>query len=378
MLTNVLEITTDHYASLITQALDAKSNLFVSGLAGTGKTAIPYQVAKNYKDGGLDVCYLNLSTMEAPDLLGLALIDEVDRVVDYATPRLLPFLQRDPKNPGKYLDRKPVLLLVDEIDKAKPELQNPLLEVFQSHTIAGRPLAIQGIVATGNLPDEGAHSQPVSLALTNRCLTYKLRFSFEPWREWAVSAGVNPLIVAFISKNQQELSRPPVDGDPTAYTRQSPRAWTLAGHDLDKCPEASIEFQSIVVAGRVGMQAANSFRVYLEHYRHIEPQVTALVDQGKAPDLKDMPIDRVMIFAVRVLAALVSKVNNLVEKGQKPSKASVHEIAKRVFGFLTKLQPDFQVMAVKCAMTIDFIKTWELTNLPEVMAVYSNIRKVIV
>lgn len=365
MLTNVVEITQDTYAEALRFNVRTGGNIMIFGQAGIGKTEMAQQAAEAE---GFGVYYLNLSVLEAPDLLGLPIVTE-DQSVDYARPRFLPV-------EGKV--EKPVVLLVDEIDKSKPELQNPLLELFQSHTLNGTKLAIQAIIATGNLPDEGAHSQPVSHALTNRCKVYKLTHSFEPWRQWAQDAGLNPLVVGFLSKNQEYLSRPPVEGDPTAYCRPSPRSWSLAARDVDQTSNKdSVEFQTMLVAGRVGSEAAVKFRVWLDHYRHVEPIIDKLVADGTKPNLDQMTIDKQLVCAIGSVSAVAQECRRTDLKDKTKHQAAVDKVATNVFNWLQEVPTEFQVAAVKSALNMDLIKAFSLQKIPSVMATYLAVRKVL-
>lgn len=358
MLTNIVEIPQDTYMAAAKHNVRTGGNLMIFGQAGTGKTEMAQQAAEQE---GFGVYYLNLSVLEAPDLLGLPIITE-EGSVDYASPKFLPV-------EGKVA--KPVVLLVDEVDKSKPELQNPLLELFQSHTLNGRKLAIQAIIATGNLPDEGAHSQPVSHALTNRCKVYKLSHSFEPWRQWAQDANINPLVIGFLSKNQEYLSRPPIDGDPTAYARESPRAWTLAARDLDTTSSNdSVEFQTLLVAGRVGAGAATKFRVWLDHYRHVEPIIEALAADGKLPDMSQMTIDKQLVCCIGAVGEVARECRK-----EKAKQEAVNKVAKNVFNWVQGLPSEFQIAAVKSTLNMELITKWQLTKVPEVMATYMKVRK---
>ena len=232
MLTGVFEIDQATYKQTLAFNIRSGGNLLVLGMAGTGKTEM---AQSSCVDAGFEYIYLNLSVLEAPDLIGLPIIT-ADRRVEYATPQFMP------KMDGGHT--KPLVLIVDEIDKAKPELQNPLLELFQSHSINGIKLNIQAIVATGNLPDEGAFSQPISHALTNRCKTFRITHNFDAWQEWAQDAEINALVIGFLSKNREYLSMPSVEGDPTAYCRPSPRSWTMGARDLDQTSSKdTVDFQ---------------------------------------------------------------------------------------------------------------------------------------
>lgn len=364
MLSGIVEISSDVYADVLRFNIRTGSNLMVFGQAGIGKTEMAVQAAQAE---GFDVYYLNLSVLEAPDLLGLPIITD-DQSVDYARPKFLPV-------EGKVA--KKVVLLVDEVDKAKPELQNPMLELFQSHTLNGQKLEIQAIVATGNLPDEGAHSQPVSHALTNRCKVYKLVSAFEPWRQWAQDAGLNAFVVGFLSKNQEFLSRPPIQGDPTAYCRPSPRAWAQAAKELDNTTSKdTTDFQTLLVAGRVGTEAAAKFRVWIEHYRLLGPIIDKLANDGVHPNMNDFTIDKQFVCAIGACNAIVQESRKDV-KDKTKHMADVTKVATNVFGWLKVLPTEFQIAAVKSTLNIELIQKYQLTKIPAVMEVYVSVRRVL-
>jgi len=374
MLTGVFEIDQSTYKQALHFNIRTGSNVLVLGMAGTGKTEMAIQACK---DEGFEFIYLNLSVLEAPDLVGLPIITE-DRRVEYATPQFMPRLD-DKKHLDASGDPKKYVLIVDEIDKTKPELQNPLLELFQFHSINGTKLSIQAIVATGNLPEEGAFSQPISHALTNRCKVYRVTHSFESWREWAQENTVNPLVIGFLSKQQEYLSQPSVEGDPTAYCRASPRSWSMAARDLDatNTKEHSVDFQTLLVAGRVGSAAAIKFRVWLEYYRHVEPIIERLCKDGTHPPLHDMSIDKQLVCAISAVNAVSNECKKTAKdaKARAEQEAEVHRLAKNVFGWMQKLPGEFQIGAVKSTLNMKMIQDFKLTKIPEVMQTYLNVRK---
>lgn len=379
MLTGVFEIDQATYMSALKFNIRTGGNMLVLGMAGTGKTEMALQATT---EEGFEPIYLNLSVLEAPDLVGLPIIT-ADKRVDYATPKFLP---REDAEEAKALTAtdhkvKKYVLVVDEIDKTKPELQNPLLELFQFHSINGNKLSIQAVIATGNLPEEGAFSQPISHALTNRCKVYRITHSFESWREWAQNSMVNPLVIGFLSKNQEYLSMPSVEGDPTAYCRPSPRSWTMSARDLDETnsKDHSVDFQTLLVAGRVGSAAAVKFRVWLEHYRHIEPIIDKLCKDGTHPPMNDMSIDKQLVCAIAGVNAVAQECKKTAKDAKERTKQEeeVHRLAKNVFGWLQKLPGEFQIGAVKSTLNMKMIQDFKLTKIPEVMATYLNVRKAI-
>ena len=364
MLTGVHNIDQATLMTLYKFNIASGGNIIIFGAAGTGKTECAIQAVAAL---GREHVYLNLSVLEAPDLMGLPMIDPETKLSEYATPRFLPLKGSKPHG---------VVLIVDEIDKAKPELQNPMLELFQFRSINGRALDIHSIIATGNLPEEGAFSLPVSHALTNRCMVYKVESSFEPWQQWAADSGINGLIVGFLSKNQEYLLMPPPEGDDTAYSHPSPRAWTMAARDLDRVMKETVDFQTMLVAGRVGQAAAVKFRVWLDHYRHIEPIIDKLIKEGAKPNIDNMTVDRIMVCAIagcNAISQLARDVPTGAEKAKQEER--VLKVTKHVFNWLGDIPPDFAIGAVKSVLSMKIIQDWKLTRVPELMSVYVKIRK---
>ena len=364
MLTGIHEVDQATLGTLYRFNVESGGNIIVFGAAGTGKTEMAMQAAAAK---GREAVYLNLSVLEAPDLMGLPMIDPATHQSEYATPKFLPLKGSRPQG---------VVLIVDEIDKSKPELQNPMLELFQFRSINGRSVDIHAIIATGNLPEEGAFSLPVSHALTNRCMCYKVQSSFDPWQAWAAEAGVNGLIVGFLSKNPEYLLMPPPEGDDTAYSHPSPRAWTMAARDLDRVMKETVDFQTMLVAGRVGQGAAVKFRVWLDHYRHIEPIIDKLVKEGVKPNIEHMTVDRIMVCAIagcNHISQLCRDTPTGAEKTKTEEK--VLKITKNVFGWLGEIPPEFAIGAVKSVLSMKIIQDWKLTRVPELMSTYVKIRK---
>jgi hypothetical protein len=368
MLTGVQEIDQQQLKQLSRFYIRTGKNFITLGPAGIGKTEMAFQASTEEQ---YEYCYLNLSTLEAPDLNGLPHI--MEEVIDgktmrysgYVPPRMFP-------QAGFGLKKK--VLIVDELDKAKEELQNPMLELFQFRSINGHKFDIHAVLATGNLPDENAFSRTLSHALTNRCALFKVTHSYEPWRDWAVQNNVNPLIVAFLAQNTEQLLMKEAEGDETAYCSRSPRSWTQAAKDVDDAPDLDVDFQTMLVAGRVGQTGASSFKVWLEHYRHIEPVIRNLVSKGEMPNVSAMNLDRLLVCAVGAADAIMRKHRAPAEKGQDKKKG-VREVATRVGKFLKSLDSEIAICALKSTLDLKVISDNELVNEKDFMEVYLKIKK---
>jgi MoxR-like ATPase len=368
-LSGIYEVGQGTTKELYKHTIQNGTNMVVFGPAGGGKTEMAIQAVK---ETGLKHIYVDLSVLEAPDFIGLPTIGQSragGKFVEYAAPEFMPCkdMQAD--------EAEPVVMIFDELDKSKPELQNPLLEVFQFRSVNGRELNVKAILATGNLPDEGAFSQPVSHALTNRCSCYKMVLDFDSWQAWAVTAGINPLVVGFLSRNPEQLLMAPPEGDPTAYCHASPRAWTLAARDLDAASTKEVEFQTMLVSGRVGTGAAANFRVWLDHYRHIEPYVDKLVKDGKAPP--EMSIDKLIVCAISATGAIAKETRSQKGGSKKKDQEKVHKITGHVMKWLSKTPSEIQIAAVKNSLDMDLIRDYNLTKAPGFMDVINKTRNVL-
>ncbi len=366
MLTGIELIQQDGLIEVADFAIDSGANLVTFGSAGIGKTEIFMQRAAHAGRHGI---YLNLSVIEAPDLMGLMQL--VEGKTRYCIPEK--FRLFGEKNRWGNDDDGDVLI-VDELDKARPELQNPMLELFQYRSINGTRLNIKAVMATGNLPDENAFSQPVSHALMNRCLVYQTEAVFDPWMDWAVNAGVNSLVVGYLSRNPHNLiTKPPAD-DATAYLHGTPRSWTNAANALDKAKGRDVVFQTRIVSGFVGMGLAASFRVWLDHSRHIQPAIDALVAHGKHPDIKDSDgLERLFVFGIASANAIMQTAQRV--EGGKADPKELKRVTTNVMGWMKGVPTEYAIGALKSVLTMDAITKHELMKIPPFMEKFVQIRQ---
>ena len=245
---------------------------------------------------------------------------------------------------------KPVCLMLDEADKAPHEVLQPLLELLQFHTLNGRKIAIKSCVLTCNLPDERAHTEKLSHAITNRSFIYKMRLDFNIWRKWAVNNGVYPLISGFISQKQQLLHQPPSNNDDTAYAHPSPRAWTdVSGalFDVDNdpvfknlSPSQQIDLKTTIIAGKVGQVAAMEFEMWLKHYQTLDPIMTAIAENGTHPNMGKYDLEQQLILTI----GACQRINNEL----KPkNKGRITKVCSNVFEVERAMAVPFDVIVVR-------------------------------
>jgi MoxR-like ATPase len=277
-------------------------------------------------------------------------------------------------------EEKPIVFLFDEVDKALTETTQTLLELLQFTSINGRNLNIRACVLTGNLPDEHAHTNQISHAISKRCKTFKLEIDFNQWREWAFKNNVHDHIIQFLSNEPTMIYKTAPDGDVTAYAMPSPRTWTdaaesLANFDADmamaKLPEddmMALKFK--LVAGCVGDSAAAKFRNWFKYYRQFDPIITDLVENGKMPDVSKNSAQEKLIMAISACSKVYAE---LKPKNDKRIK----QVTKNVYSWIDKLPPDAKMGAVRLSFGGDWdnCHKYGLPQIPEFVKVFREIKQ---
>jgi hypothetical protein len=351
MSANILSVNQEELYTLYEFTINNGDNIVAFGPIGVGKTEIAKQAieSSNHK-----CIYLNLSVLEAPDFVGIPHI-KGDRS-SWALPEFLP-LSTDTQE--KYV------FLLDEIDKIQPELQFPLLELFQYRTINDQKINVQAIIATGNRLEDKTFSRPVSQALTNRCRIFNVKTRFSVWVKWARENNVNPLILGFLDNNREFFSSP-TSGD-EEYCVQSPRSWTLAASDLDKASDFSVDWQYKIVAGRVGIDAATMFKLWLEYLQEAKSDIDKLISDGKSPDISNKSEDYKVVAAIDAVSRITKTYREKLDKDQSI------KVAGLVFNWLSELPSAYVVAAIKSSIDFRMIKTLDLMELDEVNVVFDKI-----
>lgn len=346
-LTNIEPIDQAHYYEMLDFVIQKGMNIITLGPSGTGKTVIPMQVCKKRK---LKYVLVNLSVLERTDLLGIPYADENNRTV-YAPPKFLPM--------GADED---TVIIFDEMDKVSEDLQAPLLELLQFQSVNGQKLNIKAIVATGNLPDEGAFSHLLNKALTNRALVFELVPSPQLFRKHAVKSGYDSMIVQFITVHEEFWLKP--DPSETAYATPCPRMWQEASDALKNLPEdASVDMKYRIIAGYVGHEAAMKFRIWLEYYRDLDGPIMDLFERGIHPE--ELDIDKKLILATAVVHKLCRTATTVKSGTDVLSPKQMKQRAANVFGWLKGLEGDIMYGAISVAKhNIDLL--FEKYNLSEV------------
>ena len=246
-------------------------NIMLVGRHGIGKSQI---LTRYFKSKGMPVKTLFLGQMSDPgDLLGLPNKDEKTGKTVFMPPYWFP------------VDGQPIVLFLDEINRARPEILQTVMDLVLNRKLAGRELPEGSrIIAAGN---DGEEYQLTDLdpALVSRFNIYTFRPTVEDWLLWATRTGLDERILNFISANPELLDRSAdtkedqgLDKDPDR------RAWEKVARLMENIPNPLPVHQK-VVAGIIGVQAAA--QLFLSFRKDELSPVDLLTDFKKAKKTLD-------------------------------------------------------------------------------------------
>ena len=249
----------------------ASQNIMLVGRHGIGKSRIleDFFAARCEK-----VVTLFLGQMSDPgDLIGLPHLDEKTGKTEFMLPYWFP------------TDGKPVVLFLDELNRARPEVLQTVMDLTLNRKLAGKSLPEGSRIISA--VNGGSEYQLTDLdpALVSRFNIYEFAPSVEDWINWARDIKLDPRVISFIEENPDFL-----DGDENYNTEnleRTPdrRSWERTSKIIEKFDELSDLHQSLV-SGIVGNKAAACFFEYVNQHRI--PSAARLLAEGKFSENKKM------------------------------------------------------------------------------------------
>lgn len=219
-------------------------NILLVGKHGIGKSQI---VSDYFTSKGMEVVTLFLGQMSDPgDLIGLPRINEKTHKTEFMPPYWFP------------VDGKPVALFLDELNRARPEMLQSVMDLVLNRRLAGRALPDGSrIVAAVNGGDEYQVGE-MDPALVSRFNVYEFRPSVDDWLRWAKSEGLDERVLRYIAANPHTLDGRPEDEADLLDRFPDRRAWHRVAQMMGAIEIPDPETLKIV-SGIIGMKAAQRF-----------------------------------------------------------------------------------------------------------------------
>jgi len=229
-------------------------NIMLVGKHGIGKSEI---LTSYFGEQGMKVVTLFLGQMSDPgDIIGLPSKVEskdskgnITMQTDFTPPYWFP------------VNGKPIVLFLDELNRARPEILQTVMDLTLNRKLAGKPLPKGSRVIAAVNDGEEYQLTDLDPALVSRFNIYEFRPSAEEWLNWAVGAKLDERVINFIQGNPTWL-----DGEDGGKKREysgleksaDRRAWKKVSDFMLGIDQIK-DLHKRIIAGIVGAGAAAAF-----------------------------------------------------------------------------------------------------------------------
>ena len=241
------------FSQIVDHVTAVRKPVLLRGRHGIGKSTVVYQYAEQH---GMEIVERRASQMTEGDLVGLPSIEGNST-------------RFNPPDWFKAACDRPVVLFLDEVDRATLEVRQGIFELTDSRKLNGHHLHPDTLVfAAVNGGEHGAQYQVGEMdpAELDRWTVFDIEPSTEDWLGWASDSGISPQIWNFVNQNRAHLEH--TDDFEPNKVYPSRRSWER----LDEClakgkllDEASPTLYNLTSAF-VGFEAAVAFNDFVANY----------------------------------------------------------------------------------------------------------------
>ncbi|MCQ2204583.1 MAG: AAA family ATPase [Bacteroidales bacterium] len=240
-------------------------NIMLVGRHGIGKSQI---LTDYYEKKGMRVVVLFLGQMSDPgDLIGLPVRNGEEGKTDFMPPYWFP------------TDGKPVVLFLDELNRARPEVLQTIMDLALNRKLAGRSLPEGSRIISAVNDGEEYQLTDLDPALVSRFNVYCFCPTVAEWLLWASRSGIDQRVVDFLGESSVWLDGEEGKGrqaDTGLDKTPDRRAWHKVSDIIKDSPSLGA-IHGKTIAGIVGVPAAASFMASVAENR-IVSGVDVLLD----------------------------------------------------------------------------------------------------
>ena len=324
------------FSQIVEHVTAVRKPVLLRGRHGIGKSTVVYQYAAQQN---MEVVERRASQMTEGDLVGLPSIEANST-------------RFNPPDWFKAACDRPVVLFLDEVDRATLEVRQGIFELTDSRKLNGHKLHDDTLIfAAVNGGEHGAQYQVGEMdpAELDRWTVFDIEPSVEDWLAWANDSGISQEIFNFINQNRSHLEH--TDDFEPNKVYPSRRSWER----LDQClaqagllEDASPALFNLTSAF-VGFEAAVAFNDFIQNYdRQVSTDDilvkgdfskladfgindhTAIIDKFEAEEtfkeeLEQNQIDNLARYFIMLPSEVAMKLWTVMGKGEVNNTVKLHK-----------------------------------------------------
>lgn len=304
--------------------------IYITSKPGLGKSQLIDQISKHYKVNLYDC---RLAQFAPEDLRGVPYPNAKSKTTEWFTPSFFP------------REDTLAIMFIDELDKAKPAVQNAALQLFLDRRLGEYRLPDKVfLIAAGNTLEDNSFSIPLSSALNNRMLHIDMESNVNDWIKWAkynINENAKSKTDKFISRIQEDIIgfiqfKPQILHSFNDKERAwpSPRTWEFLSQLMQDNKPKDVDILNYSTMA-VGQSTAREFHAYRKIYKSINPKG---ILQGEFPTLENTDVS--FKYAISTCIGFHVRNNGFKSKDE----------CKNCLEFLVKLSDEFKVISLKLMM----------------------------
>lgn len=327
--------------------------IFGLGKGGIGKTESIAELAHKLNIGYIDIRLLLYSET---DLKGVPYPNQEHTKTIWLQNSILPTEETNP-NGG--------ILVFDEITSCSRTVRTAAYQLLNERKLNDYKLPDNWlIVCLGNGEEDGGDYQGIEANFINRCSVFNVVTSIEDWKAWAISQGVNDLVLAYLSFQPDALHSYNPDKE-TELLFASPRSWKAVSDIMNT---NQFDYNNQVLRARLqsnlGIDIGGRFMAFCKH-KEKTVDVLQILNQGLRSTGKED--HEVTLITIQTIAkTIINKIKaDMHDQNGAITENTIIQLANGINWILSTPKKEYQIMGIKDLVSFDKSLMTRVMMLPQ-------------
>jgi hypothetical protein len=202
------------------------------------------------------------------------------------------------------------------------------------------------VVCLGNGEEDGGDYQGIEANFANRCTVFNVVASIDDWKEWALTMGVNDLVLAYLSFQPNHLHSYNPDSE-TDLLYASPRSWKAVSDILNNNnSDYNDTVTKVRIQGNLGIDVGGRFIAFCKYQEKAVDTLkilnTGLISTGNESH------EVIMITIQSIAKIIIDKIKvDMTQNNGAITQDTISKIANALRWILSLNKKEYQVLGIK-------------------------------